>query len=161
MSLAVKGETIIKKNAQNIHSLIEEVSDQIVIERLSSTKDSDEGEGEESTSKEKETPLQLIWKLMSRSVSRLSGNSEVDKQSLLELVDWTVKNWATCKEVTSAGKVVDICKCPSNEDGLISLHELIQDGGKSQNAIATLIMFDKKGCKMSPSSKIEFYSDPK
>jgi hypothetical protein len=83
-----------------------------------------------------------------------------DYKRLMKLVDWTFNNWAICKDITAQGKVVDICKQGGDSDMLIPLHELVRGDSDAGVAIATLIMFQKKGCKLSPCSKVEFFSDP-
>jgi hypothetical protein len=40
---------------------------------------------------------------------------------------------------------------------MIALHEAIS--GHGTNAMATLLFFNKRECKLTPCSKIQFYSD--
>lgn len=68
-------------------------------------------------------------------------------------------NWYKIAECVRSDRVVlDLCQVyeSSQQDGLLPLHELITQQG---SAIGTLIMFKKNAATLTPTSKIQFYSD--
>ena len=100
-------------------------------------------------------------------------------QTLNELADWIFINWVQMSEQVSSNRAVfDLCKqnqdrkesCgeQSSDNQLISLHSVIQQSNArrgsmertKQQSIATLLVFHRLGCSLTPCSKIQFYSDP-
>ena len=100
-----------------------------------------------------------------------------DVKLLQRIVDWCIMNWYNISEsIRSNRAVFDLCheydvmanaqSKSQDETNLASsiqmlpLHQLIaRNEGASAGAIGTLIMFKKNGAHLTPTSKMQFYSD--
>jgi hypothetical protein len=111
--------------------------------------------------------LDLVWNLIRRyvkNISKFEGKDITqcdDYTRVKELIDWVIENWKICKDFTSRNKVFELQNQQdrmSSGSQMIALHEAISGNEKSQ-AIATLLFFNKKNCKLTPCTKIQFYSD--
>ena len=99
-----------------------------------------------------------------------------DASVINELVEWCIMSWYHIASRISTDRVVfDLCQeydkfvnsdFAKSDDGfqsshLLPLHELIplQDSSAT-SAIGTLLIFKRAQALLSPTSKIQFYSDP-
>jgi hypothetical protein len=107
-------------------------------------------------------PLELVGNLIKRYVKNISKYDGKDlKQSddygrINELIEWVIDNWKICSKFTSRKKVFDLCKSDgkmTSGSQMIALHEVLS-GGEHNDAMATLLFFNKKNCKLTPCSKI-------
>ena len=87
-------------------------------------------------------------------------------QTFKTLVDQCAKNWDQLADTIASEKaVIDICreietlKEVSPQGGsTLPLHEYMPCKGK--NAINTSLMFKRNGVRLTPGSKVQFWSDP-
>lgn len=118
-------------------------------------------EGDEKSNGQ-DKPLELVGNLIKRYVKNISKYEGKDiKQSddygrINELIEWVIENWKSCSKFTSRKKVFDLCKSDgkmTSGSQMIALHEVLS-GGEHSDAMATLLFFNKKNCKLTPCSKI-------
>ena len=114
----------------------------------------------------------MIKALFEKTLQNVNTESQDIKQ-VTSIVDWCIINWYKIAErIRSDCAVFDICKeyddyikKPSQAldpkslqtSNLLPLHQLIKS--KGSEAIGTLLMFKKNAAHLTPTSKIQFYSD--
>lgn len=112
--------------------LMEEVSDQIVQEKLKEGTKVDlaeDVEDESKTSSSGESALDLISSLINSCVQRIAEGEKADgpnHKMVHDLIEWTTKNWEICNKVTSRYKVCDLCDQGTSSEQLIPLHDLLR-----------------------------------
>ena len=126
--------------------------------------------------------LSLIKSLFERTIAGIDEDqhpeslTSPDAKLVQGIVDWCITNWYNISERIRADRqVCDLCQEYENftskqaksldshsiqQSQLLPLHELSpKEKGASTGSIGTLIMFKKSGVHLTPTSKVQFYSD--
>eukprot|EP00347_Sterkiella_histriomuscorum_P020695 403336831 len=159
----------------NLQEMVHRVSENIIFEQLIQI-----SEESQKSQQSQDDILKLIQNLIDQKIETFSNNTQETQSSseyktIQSIVEQCALNWFNLSERVKNDRIVmDICqqydkqfstainKDDSNKQQLMPLHELMPEntsGVKSQ-AAGTLIMFKKSGAHLTPTSKIQFYSDP-
>lgn len=152
-----------------IHEIYNECFNSFASDQLLANSDSPEQQETKSQilAQVKQAFQQIVDKVESEGAAAESSESV---KMFLALVDQCVASWGTLAEqISSEMAVIDICKeferlkqvsseSQAQGSNTLPLHEIMPRKGK--NAINTTIVFRRNGTKITPGSKLRFYSDP-
>ncbi|CDW79829.1 hect domain and rcc1-like domain-containing protein [Stylonychia lemnae] len=161
------------QDESNLIQIVENVSDHVIYEQLMAN------QGSQQIHNQGFDTLNLIQNMLLNTLTNVDDSKpetleSPDLKMILEIVEWCIMNWYGISDNIKNQRVVfdlfqqyesfvnkpqSLDKNQVQTSKLMPLHDLIPRDQQSSPAIATLLMFKKSGVHLTPTSKIQFYSD--